>query len=60
MQIDHVIPIEEHGPTEKGNLWRLCPYHHKLKTFYGWTVIGNEGERQLVPPDTDEPQRGPP
>jgi hypothetical protein len=60
LQIDHVIPIEEHGPSEKGNLWRLCTYHHKLKTFYGWKAIGAEGERQLVPPETDEPERGPP
>jgi hypothetical protein len=60
LQIDHVIPIEEHGPTERGNLWRLCSYHHKLKTFYGWRAVGDEGERQLVPPDHDQPQRGPP
>jgi Domain of unknown function (DUF222)/HNH endonuclease len=59
LQIDHVIPIEEHGPTERGNLWRLCSYHHKLKTFYGWRAVGPEGERRLVPPD-DQEERGPP
>ena len=58
LQIDHVVPVEERGPTEKGNLWRLCPYHHKLKTFYGWRAVGPQGERQLVPPD--QPERGPP
>jgi hypothetical protein len=59
LQIDHVIPIEDHGPTEKGNLWRLCAYHHKLKTFYGWRAVGSEGERRLVPPDHQE-ERAPP
>jgi hypothetical protein len=61
LQIDHIIAIEDGGPTEKGNLWRLCPYHHKLKTFYRWTVEGEPGQRRLVPPsDHDEAQRGPP
>jgi hypothetical protein len=61
LQIDHAIAIEDGGPTEKGNLWRLCPYHHKLKTFYRWTVEGEPGQRRLVPPsDHDEAQRGPP
>jgi hypothetical protein len=60
LQIDHIIPIADGGPTERGNLWRLCAYHHKLKTFYGWRAIGDEGERRLVPPDTHEPERGPP
>jgi 5-methylcytosine-specific restriction endonuclease McrA len=58
LQIDHVIPIEDGGPTEKANLWRLCVYHHKLKTFYGWHATGPEGQRQLVPPDQEE--RAPP
>jgi hypothetical protein len=60
LQIDHIIPVEDGGPTEKTNLWRLCPYHHKLKTFYRWTVVGQAGQRHLVPPDHDDPQRGPP
>jgi hypothetical protein len=60
LQIDHVIPIEDGGPTEKANLWRLCTYHHKLKTFYGWQAVGSEGQRRLVPPDHDQEERGPP
>jgi hypothetical protein len=58
LQIDHVIPIEDHGPTQRDNLWRLCAHHHKLKTFYGWQATGPPAQRQLVPPD--EAERGPP
>jgi hypothetical protein len=24
LEIDHVVPIEDHGATEIGNLWRLA------------------------------------
>jgi 5-methylcytosine-specific restriction endonuclease McrA len=62
LQIDHIIPIEDQGPTSKENLWRLCTHHHKLKTFYGWHVTEDQhGIRRLVPPDQpDYPDRGPP
>jgi hypothetical protein len=61
LQIDHIVAIEDGGPTEKPNLWRLCPHHHKLKTFYRWTVAGDPDQRHLVPPSDDhDPQRGPP
>ena len=31
LEIDHVIPIEDHGPTELTNLWRICTHHHTLQ-----------------------------
>jgi hypothetical protein len=55
LQIDHIIAVEDHGPTSQENLWRLCSHHHKLKTFYGWRVVEEHGIRQLVPPDDPDP-----
>jgi len=62
LQIDHIIPVTEHGPTDKENLWRLCPHHHTLKTIYGWQVVADrDGTHRLIPPDDTEPdERGPP
>ena len=50
LEIDHIVPIEDHGPTEIANLWRLCSHHHALKTYGGWRVVGENGDRDLVPP----------
>jgi hypothetical protein len=50
LEIDHIVAVEDGGPTEKNNLWRLCRHHHKLKTFYNYRVDG----RRLIPP-TDDP-----
>jgi hypothetical protein len=55
LEIDHVVPIEEHGPTELLNLWRICTHHHALKTHGGWKVVGTNGDRDLVPPDDPDP-----
>jgi hypothetical protein len=50
LEIDHVVPLEDHGRTELANLWRLCSHHHRLKTYAGWMVVGTKGDRDLVPP----------
>ena len=42
-------------PHRRDQLWRLCPHHHKLKTYYGWKVEGPVGARRLVPPDDPDP-----
>jgi hypothetical protein len=55
LQIDHILEVENQGPTAKDNLWRLCVHHHKLKTFYRWRVAEDNGIRQLVPPDDPDP-----
>jgi hypothetical protein len=56
LEIDHIVGVEHDGPTEQANLWRLCRHHHKLKTFYGYRVVG----RRLVPPDAPDPPGDPP
>ena len=55
LEIDHVVPLEDHGRTELDNLWRLCSHHHRLKTYEGWRVVGRNGTRDLVPPDDPDP-----
>jgi len=55
LEIDHIVPIEDHGPTEIANLWRLCSHHHALKTYGGWRVVGENGDRDLVPSDDSRP-----
>ena len=50
LEIDHVLPLEDHGKTKLANLWRLCSHHHRLKTYEGWKVVGRNGTRDLVPP----------
>ena len=55
LEIDHVVPVADRGRTEIGNLWRLCSHHHRLKTYGGWIVIGQNGDRTLVPPDDPDP-----
>jgi len=57
LEIDHIVPVEEHGPTCQENTWRICAHHHKLKTYYGWRVAGEPGSRRLVPPDDPDPPR---
>lgn len=51
LQRDHIVPVEEGGPTTLENLWRLCPNCHNLKTYMGWKVVGAPARRDLVPPD---------
>ncbi len=55
LEIDHVVPVAERGRTELANLWRLCSHHHRLKTYGGWIVVGQNGDRDLVPPDDPDP-----
>jgi hypothetical protein len=50
LEIDHIVPVAAHGCTEIENLWRLCSHHHRLKTYAGWRVVGQNGDRDLVPP----------
>ncbi len=51
LEIDHIITVEDHGPSDEINCWRICSHHHKLKTYYQWRVEGPPGARRLIAPD---------
>jgi uncharacterized protein DUF222/HNH endonuclease len=55
LEVDHVVPIAEGGRTELANAWRICSHHHHLKTYFGWKVVGEPGNWDLVPPDDPDP-----
>jgi hypothetical protein len=38
LEIDHVIPFADGGPTELDNLALLCHHHHFLKTYERWVL----------------------
>ena len=57
LQIDHIKPLAQGGPTTLENTWRICRPHHRLKTYLGWTVDGPPGNRRLIPPDHPNPHR---
>jgi hypothetical protein len=38
LEIDHVMPLAQGGPTTLANLALLCHHHHWLKTYDGWTL----------------------
>jgi hypothetical protein len=40
-QIDHVIPWDEGGASDVGNLGALCTRHHQLKTHGGWELTNS-------------------
>ena len=44
LEIDHVVPLAEGGPTSIENLARLCRWHHSQKTHRGWRLSGGPGE----------------
>jgi uncharacterized protein DUF222 len=50
LEIDHVVPIAERGPTSIDNTWRICTFHHAQKTLHGWKAVGEPGKWDLVPP----------
>ena len=40
-QIDHAVPWDDDGPSDRANLGALCVRHHQLKTFAGWAVVAS-------------------
>ena len=66
LEIDHIVPFAEGGPTTLDNLALLCHHHHFLKTYEGWILtkdgIGPEGRPRWrfepLPPFGQEPGLG--
>jgi hypothetical protein len=55
LQIDHVVPLSEHGPTRLDNLARRCSWHHYLKTHQGWRLSGGPGSWEWRGPEHASP-----
>ena len=51
LEIDHLVPWAEGGPTTLDNLVRLCGWHHGLKTHRGFRLAGRPGEWTWRGPD---------
>jgi 5-methylcytosine-specific restriction endonuclease McrA len=66
LEIDHLVPFAEGGPTELDNLALLCHHHHFLKTYEDWVLsrdgTGPDGRPQWrfepPPPFGQEPGLG--
>ncbi len=56
LEMDHVVPFTEGGPTELDNLALLCHHHHFLKTYEGWILRRRDGTGGRGPQWTFEPQ----
>jgi len=50
LEIDHLVPYAEGGPTSLANLARLCHWHHACKTHRGFVLTGSPGSWEWVPP----------
>jgi hypothetical protein len=40
-QIDHAVPWDQGGTSDRANLGALCVRHHQLKTHAGWTITAS-------------------
>ncbi len=55
LEIDHVMPFAEGGPSTLDNLARACHFHHYLKTHHGWVLGGRPGAWTWDPPNEQPP-----
>jgi hypothetical protein len=62
LEIDHIEPFAEGGPTSLDNLVRLCRPHHHMKTNLGFRLIGGPGRWKWIAPHegTISAERAPP
>ncbi len=66
LEIDHITPFADGGPTTLANLQLLCGHHHRQKTHHGYQLTGPPGHRQWTQPNraklvlTGQPARGDP
>jgi hypothetical protein len=50
LEIHHLVPFAEGGPTRTENLVRICRWHHDLITYEGWRIEPEEGGWGWRPP----------
>jgi hypothetical protein len=50
LEVDHLLPFAEGGPTELANLARLCHWHHYLKTHQGYRLERDDGRWRWLSP----------
>jgi hypothetical protein len=55
LEIDHVVPVNERGPTRLDNLARLCHWHHYLKTHQGHLLVHQGDHWSWEPPQMPAP-----
>ena len=55
LEIDHIHPVSDKGPTQLDNLARLCVWHHYLKTHHGYHLSGGPGHWDWGPPRIKAP-----
>jgi hypothetical protein len=61
LEIDHLVPFADGGPTTISNLARLCSFHHGQKTNDGYTLWLDKDKRwhfDPPPPFGQEPGLG--
>ena len=56
LEIDHILPFAEGGPTCLENLALLCHHHHFLKTYEGWILAREDTGGTGTPNWRFEPQ----
>jgi hypothetical protein len=56
LEIDHVTPFAEGGPTHIDNLARVCRWHHHLKTYCGYRLEGGPGGWRWLGPEASPPE----
>jgi 5-methylcytosine-specific restriction endonuclease McrA len=60
LEIDHIDPFGQGGPTRLENLCRLCRWHHYLKTHQGHRIErSGAGWRWIAPAGPAKPETGP-
>jgi uncharacterized protein DUF222/HNH endonuclease len=59
LEIDHVRPVTQGGPTALDNLARLCRPHHHMKTHRGFRLLGRPGKwKWIAPSEPADRERG--
>lgn len=62
LEIHHLDPVANGGPTSLDNLARICSWHHDQITYNGATLAGPPGRWAYEPPaygNPDDPVGGP-